>query len=456
MSERTRKNSPGRLHLRWACLALVLAALLAIVTAGSSLVKAGDAVVGLDARPQEAEMAYTTQVTYTVFFPVIQACLRPGAVTISGPSTGVMGLTQVFTATVSPDNCRLPIVYTWHVPGQPAVVHTGGLEDVLEVQIKRAGAQALVVEARNDCGATSSGHDITLSTRGLVAFERQDEGGGTHDIWLVDSEGSGVQFNLTNTPDIDEGAPTWSPDGNWLAYSALLPSGLRAIQKMDLSSGAVIALTDGSQDDRWPTWSPLGDRIAFMRNRAGLPEGRYIPDIWVMDADGTSQQQITDWLYSDDFPAWSPDGEWIAFTKEGEDFTGRDLWLVDPDHPETIIRVTNTPRPNPDDDQRDEIYPTWSPDGWIYHTFKYHNAGQDKSELLYRIRADGTGREQVFADSYNRWIASFAPDGNCFVFYSYLGSGDKEVWKWCQGFTSAVNLTNNDVSDEFCAWSPAP
>ena len=40
------------------------------------------------------------------------------------------------------------------------------------------------------------------------------------DIYAVNADGSG-KVNLTETPDILEMYPTWSPDGNWIAYSTL-------------------------------------------------------------------------------------------------------------------------------------------------------------------------------------------------------------------------------------------
>jgi Tol biopolymer transport system component len=102
---------------------------------------------------------------------------------------------------------------------------------------------------------------------------------------------------------------------------------------------------------------------------------------------------------------------------------------------------------------KEELYPTWAPDGQIYYTY----SPTEKAEQLYRIQPDGSGRTKVFADDYKRYIAGFRPDGQCMVFYGYLGTGDKEVWKWCNGYTTAVNLTNNvDIDDEFCAWSPVP
>jgi Tol biopolymer transport system component len=105
------------------------------------------------------------------------------------------------------------------------------------------------------------------------------------------------------------------------------------------------------------------------------------------------------------------------------------------------------------EDLKDEIYPTWGPDWRIYYTFK-----RDKdTQQLYSINPDGSDRQKVFPDTYNRWIASWSPDGQCLVFYSYMGTPDKEIWKWCSGFYAPVNLTNNDgISDEYCAWSPVP
>ncbi len=46
--------------------------------------------------------------------------------------------------------------------------------------------------------------------------------GETNDIFLMNVDGTNVR-NLTNTPNISEANPTWSPDGNWLAYQRSEP-----------------------------------------------------------------------------------------------------------------------------------------------------------------------------------------------------------------------------------------
>lgn len=70
-------------------------------------------------------------------------------------------------------------------------------------------------------------------------------------------------------------------------------------------------LTTEGQNYR-PKWSPDGKRIAYIHETAAGAK-----DVWVMNADGSNQQQVTTVGNVTAEPSWSPDGQWIAFGAGG-------------------------------------------------------------------------------------------------------------------------------------------
>ena len=78
----------------------------------------------------------------------------------------------------------------------------------------------------------------------------------SRDIYIIDTNGQNLQ-NLTNTPDISENSPTWSPDGRYLAYHAYHKRNAD-IYVLDLETQTRRRLTDHLSEDRSPMWSPDG------------------------------------------------------------------------------------------------------------------------------------------------------------------------------------------------------
>ena len=123
-------------------------------------------------------------------------------------------------------------------------------------------------------------------------------------IYISNADGTGL-CKLTSISDTHAGeaGPTWSPDGNKIAFYD--PHAIYLIN--DDGTGRK-ALTGNILDPPLQAWSPDGERIAFVK---GLK-------LYVINADGTGMRRLAS--YAADSvppPTWSPDGEKIAFPCPG-------------------------------------------------------------------------------------------------------------------------------------------
>jgi len=117
------------------------------------------------------------------------------------------------------------------------------------------------------------------------------------DIVKMGDHGQNI-VNLTSHPAHDAD-PTWSPDGNRIAFSSRR-DGNWEIYLMDSEGGSLVNLTNNEADDRYPTWSPDGRRIAFSSERDGNWE------IYILSLEDGALTRLTDDPGDDIQPRWSP------------------------------------------------------------------------------------------------------------------------------------------------------
>lgn len=101
-------------------------------------------------------------------------------------------------------------------------------------------------------------------------------------------------------------SPYPSPDGEWLTFSSWGKQPDIFVIRTD--GAGLRQLTDDIHNDRWPSWSPDGKRIAFQSDRSGRNE------IWTISPDGSGLQQLTYTSADAVFPVWSPDGTRLAYS----------------------------------------------------------------------------------------------------------------------------------------------
>lgn len=104
-------------------------------------------------------------------------------------------------------------------------------------------------------------------------------------------------------------SPTWSPDGNKLAYVSF-ENKRSQIYLQDIYTTSRTRLTDFPGINGAPSFSPDGKKLAMVLSKDGNPE------IYVMDLQTRNFTRITRNRAIDTEPSWTPDGKSLIFTSE--------------------------------------------------------------------------------------------------------------------------------------------
>ena len=225
---------------------------------------------------------------------------------------------------------------------------------------------------------------------------------------------------LTFTEGIEEW-PTWSPDGNQLAYVAEV-HGIRQLFLRTLSNGTERRLTKEGTDDIQPTWSHGGERIAFVRAKSA--GGKLEPndingwyqeggDIWSIDA-GTGQAVR---LLEDGFsPAYSPKDGRLAF--EASWGGARRIWVAD--------STGRNPRQITADSSEAVVHtgPRWSPDG---SQLVFRRIESIKSDIM-AVDVASQALTRVTNDNAINMDPVWGADGQHIYFTSSRGGG-LNLWR---------------------------
>ena len=85
-------------------------------------------------------------------------------------------------------------------------------------------------------------------------------------IWRVAPD-TGIAEELTYSPDAYHSSPDWSPDGRWIVFTADYDGERVQLELLDLETGETRALTDDQHVYSDPVFSPDGTRIAYISTK---------------------------------------------------------------------------------------------------------------------------------------------------------------------------------------------
>jgi len=243
-----------------------------------------------------------------------------------------------------------------------------------------------------------------LRDRGLRTELRVVGTDGEGDRRVAGPVGSGVRYayECGYARDVE-----WSPDGRRIAFTSG-DSCASQVHVVNADGTNLRPLTPGIG----PSWSPAGDRIAFVENfnPGGCPPacGRRLGVVDVITAE-------VDWLVEGDAvslgePAWSPDGASLAVTAYG-DGGGSDVLVVDA-ATGVAARVAHGASPD------------WSPDGSRLAYARWEgSAPEGLEQRLFTTSADGADESQVGVGVGPAW----SPDGELIGFVKLRVSSDTGI-----------------------------
>jgi Tol biopolymer transport system component len=289
-----------------------------------------------------------------------------------------------------------------------------------------------------------------------IVFNAGSDPNGTgqydHDLYVINADGSGLrQITEGETADVD---PSWSPDGEWIAFHRdcglwlVHPDGSDARELLPGSDDLCVGGT---------SWSPDGERIVFV--------DWYVEDdiheIWVVGRDGSDPHVVYSFEQAAVWPivAWSPDGSQLACICETEGWS--EGFVLDPEGGEPeLLEEGELPWhwfPNHRLWEGEWAAPPAGPERWVsvgacegmvpWQICIYDHEGGEVIQLTHDLDFGEPGR------------TSWSPDGRQIVFNAGVGPDanggyDHDLYVIDADGSDLHQITEGESADVDPSWSP--
>jgi TolB protein len=199
-------------------------------------------------------------------------------------------------------------------------------------------------------------------------------------------------------------APNWMPDGkkllfnmDGLLYKILVEGGVP--EKLNTDFAKNLNNDHGISFD--------GKLLAISSSRQGLPGGG--STVYVLQLEGGVPKLITENTPSY-FHGWAPNNKELVYVAIRNDKTVFNIYRNSIDGGKEVALTDIKTGEHVDGCE-------YSPDGkYIYYNGHYTGIN---TMQIWRIKPDGSGREQLTFDNYNNWFPHISPDGKWMVIISF-------------------------------------
>ena len=209
--------------------------------------------------------------------------------------------------------------------------------------------------------------------------------------------------------------PSFSPDGNRIAFVWDGNQYNWDIYVKQIGKEKALRLTTDPATDDDPSWSPDGRYVAFRRD---VEEKRGFRDeIYLVPAVGGAERKLVTVKFPPTSFAWSPDAKYLAYS----DFrpnNSQTLFLLAIDSPQDKRPLTTFVG------QTRDIGPQFSPDGKTV-AFVRVDGGRD----IYLVPVAGGEPRRLTFDNAMFYGLNWTPDGDHIIFCSDRQGGSPRLWK---------------------------
>ncbi len=269
---------------------------------------------------------------------------------------------------------------------------------------------------------------------------------GIHAVSMAQSDAQYLAYN---------GSPTWSPDGERIAFVSGRAGNLD-IWIMESDGSNPLNLTEQDLGSNFsPLWSPDGQFLAYLSAPAGeefydVLSGVGYYDVWVMRRDGSNPINLTvNFEGKSGEYRWSPDGRYIALISESANGSYSDIWLMEPDGSNPLNLTSD----------QDTLLAsiTWGPDSRAI-AFTSATVNPVRRDGVRKLQIDNLQLEpDVVTVDRNDTQIVWSPNGNTLAIATLFSddSGLYDIWRVDTNGKNLINLTPNTPGlDWNPAWSP--
>jgi len=218
------------------------------------------------------------------------------------------------------------------------------------------------------------------------------------------------------------------PGGGRLAFVSY-HGGVPQIALINADGSNLEVLTNDASTHWGPGWSPDGAYLSWTSDSRGTAQ------VYVASADGTGVDQRSIFVDNRD-PLWSPDGVWIAFVSTRDMRT--DIYVV-PAAGGREVSITNGVRVDRGTNM------AWSPDS---SALVFETGGD-----LYVVNRDGSDLHQLTRHPGVDSAPDWSPDGSRIAFFSDR-EGNSDIYVINVDGTGLTRLTDTPDNEYQPAWSP--